>query len=93
MEQNITVQEEKPFPEATYKVMIEENGEQTKHTVTLHEPYYMELTTGAMSAEELIRKSFEFLLERESKEEILKKFELPVIQKYFSEYEDTIKNA
>lgn len=92
MDKKITIQEEKPFPEAVYKVTIEDESGQSKHIVTVHEPYYMELTGGAMPAPDLIRKSFEFLLERESKEEILNKFELPKIQKYFSDYEDAMKS-
>ena len=40
---------------------------------------------------ELITKSFEFLLERESNQSILKKFNLEVIGQYFPEYIDEIK--
>ena len=40
---------------------------------------------------DLIKKSFEFLLERESKESILRKFNLKVINQYFPEYEQEIK--
>ena len=39
------------------------------------------------SAEELVRDSFHFLLERESKESILREFDLAVIQRYFPEFE------
>ncbi|MDX2343195.1 MAG: hypothetical protein QNL12_05390 [Acidimicrobiia bacterium] len=38
----------------------------------------------------LVEKSFEFLLERESNTSILSSFELPVIDRYFPEYETTI---
>ena len=93
MDTNISIQERNPFPEAIFHVTIADADGQSKHVVTVHEPYYMELTGGSMSAEELIRKSFEFLLEREPKESILKKFELPKIQKYFPEYEELLKNA
>jgi hypothetical protein len=41
----------------------------------------------ARSAEELVRDSFAFLLGRESKEAILREFDLSVIQRYFPEYE------
>jgi len=40
----------------------------------------------------LVRRSFEFLLAREPKESILKKFDLALIQKYFLEYENTISS-
>ena len=39
------------------------------------------------SAEELVRASFAFLLEREPKESILKEFDLSVIQRYFPDYD------
>lgn len=93
METDIIIQEQNPFPEAVYKVTVKDEGGETKHIVTLHEPYYQELTAGMMSAEDLIRKSFAFLLEREPKESILKKFELPRIQKFFPEYEKTMSES
>jgi hypothetical protein len=39
------------------------------------------------SAEELVRDSVTFLLERESKESILREFDLSVIQRYFPDYD------
>jgi hypothetical protein len=39
----------------------------------------------------LVEKSFEFLLERESNTSILSSFDLPVIGRYFPEYESTIR--
>jgi len=41
--------------------------------------------------EELVKKSFEFLLAREPKESILREFNLREIAKYFPEYESEIK--
>lgn len=43
------------------------------------------------SAEELLRESFEFLLEREPNTSILGSFDLPVINRYFPEYEAEIR--
>jgi len=63
----------------------------TEHKVTLNDEYYKELTNGKISKEELIRKSFEFLLERETKESILSSFDLSIISKYFPEYEIELK--
>lgn len=77
------------FPEAVFEVTVS-NGEQTKHTVKLSKNYYEKLTSGSLSAEDLIRKSFDFLLARESKESILKTFDLQVISRYFPEYESEI---
>jgi hypothetical protein len=38
------------------------------------------------SAEDLVRDSFDFLLARESKESILREFDLSVIKRYFPNY-------
>ena len=61
-----------------------------KYKVTFTEEYYKKLTDGKISPEELVKKSFEFLLEKEGPQSILAEFELPVIQKYFPEYEAQI---
>jgi hypothetical protein len=44
------------------------------------------------SAEELVRDSFGFLLERESKASILKEFDLAVIKRYFPNYDGAPAN-
>ncbi len=43
------------------------------------------------SAEDLLRESFRFLLERESNSSILPSFDLPLIGYYFPEYEREIR--
>ena len=73
-----------------FKVTVSENTT-TTHTVTVSPEYCQRLTSGAVSPETLVRKSFEFLLEREPNTSILRSFELPLIQHYFPEYERTIK--
>jgi hypothetical protein len=77
--------------EGTFRVIVQEGSSQTSHVVSLEDDYCRKLTGGKMGAEELVRKSFEFLLEREAKESILRKFDLPVIGHYFPEYEREIK--
>ena len=62
----------------------------TTHTVKLSADYYQKLTGGRVSSEALIEKSFEFLLERESNTMILSRFDLPLIGRYFPEYEKTM---
>ena len=76
--------------DTTFKVTVSENT-RTTHTVTVSPEYCQRLTSGVISPEILLRKSFEFLLEREPNTCILRSFELPVIQRYFPEYERTIK--
>jgi hypothetical protein len=41
----------------------------------------------AVVVEDLVRRSFEFLLEREPPQSILRRFDLAVIQRYFPEYD------
>ncbi|MDY6950331.1 MAG: hypothetical protein SWE60_02375 [Thermodesulfobacteriota bacterium] len=77
--------------EETFQVTVR-GSTTTRHTVTLTKGYYDKLTGGAVSAETLIEKSFEFLLERESNTMILSRFDLPVIGHYFPEYERAIVN-
>jgi len=84
-----TIQIEK-LREGEFRVTIEEGGSRTTHQVTLTHDYYQRLTGGAVSQEELVRRSFEFLLEHEPKESILGRFDLPVIARYFPEYEREI---
>jgi len=74
---------------ATYQVTVE-SATATQHSVTLTPEYWQKLTSGRVSAETLIEKSFEFLLERERNTSILRSFDLPVIQRYFPEFEGMI---
>lgn len=74
-------------------VTVEERESRTQHTVSLDDEYYQKLTGGRMTKEELIRDSFEFLLEREPKESILSKFNLKVISQYFPEFEQKIEQS
>lgn len=73
-----------------YLVEVSENNSKTGHNVTLDEDYYQKLTQGKISKEDLIKRSFEFLLKKEPKESILTKFNLKLINRYFPEYEEII---
>ncbi len=85
-----TIQVEKESEEQ-FRVTVSEGGSRSTHTVGLRPDYQRKLTGGKAGAEELIRRSFEFLLEREPKESILSRFDLPVISRYFPEYEREIR--
>ena len=76
----------------TFRVTVKEGGSQSSHTVTVDDDYYEKLTCKQYSKEDLIKKSFEFLLARESKESILSSFNLKVISNYFPEYEKKISS-
>ncbi|NIS83258.1 MAG: hypothetical protein GTO14_24350 [Anaerolineales bacterium] len=75
--------------DATYNVSVE-GRTRTTHRVTVTPEYYEKLTGGKVTPEILVERSFEFLLARESNTSILRSFDLPVIGRYFPEYESTI---
>jgi hypothetical protein len=76
-----------------FAVVVEGEGDKTQHIVSLDDDYYYLLTQGKIDKEELIRKSFRFLLEREPKESILSRFNLKVIRGYFPEFEEEIRKV
>lgn len=76
--------------EHTFQVTVEDEKSKSSHTVTLDDKFYKKLTGGVIPKEELIKKSFEFLLEREPKEAIMPKFNLDVISRFFPEYESYV---
>jgi len=73
-----------------FQVTVRERRSETHHRVTLRKADYERLTGGKTSPEALVSESFRFLLERESKESILRSFNLTVIGRYFPEYEREI---
>ena len=68
-----------------YDVTVEEGTSSTHHEVTVW-PSDVERYAPGATPEALLDASFRFLLEREPKESILRRFELPVIERYFREY-------
>ncbi len=79
------------FDASRFRVRVVEAGSETTHQVTLRPKDKERLAGQAVEPEELVRKSFEFLLEREPKESILSRFDLSVISRYFPEFEDEIR--
>ena len=76
-----------------FVVTVEEGGTSKEYVVTLEDSYYQDLTQGKITKEELIEKSFKFLLERESKESIFSKLNLKIIKGYFPEFEGEIRRG
>ena len=74
------------------EVAIRERGlDVSRHRVRVTAANLADLDGGASSPEDLVRRSFEFLLERESRTSILHTFDLLLIGRYFPEYEATIR--
>ena len=74
-----------------YLVTVDEGSSSTTHSVTVW-PSDVDRYAPSAEPEELLRASFEFLLEREPKESILRTFELPVIERYFRDYPAAMAN-
>ena len=72
------------------QVTVADGGGKSEHSVTLTRADFQRLTSSGGTPEELVRRSFEFLLAREPKESILKSFKLPEIGRYFPEFEREI---
>lgn len=68
-------------------------GRPTEHEVAVSHADLARLAPGAAHPADLVERSFAFLLRREPKESILRRFELPVIGRYFPEYETTIRGV
>jgi hypothetical protein len=75
----------------TCKVRIEEEGRTlSEHTVTVTKED-KERFAPYSTVEDLVRRSFEFLLEREPPTSILHTFALPDIERYFPDFPGTIR--
>jgi hypothetical protein len=74
-----------------FRVQVDEGGSSSEHQVTASQEDLERLASGYASAEEFIRACFEFLLAREPKEQILPRFDITVIPRYFPEFEEQIR--
>lgn len=72
----------------TYEVIVAA-ASSTTHVVSVPPEYASKIGNG-LKVEKLVQASFEFLLEREPNTSILRRFDLPVIARYFPEYETEI---
>ena len=75
----------------TYQVTVVAQSTTTHH-VTMQADYVQKLAGGRISNSALLKKSFEFLLQREPNTSILRSFDLSVISRYFPEYEREISS-
>ena len=75
----------------TCRVTVGGPGTQTTHVVSVSNADLARLAPGAAGPDDLVRRSFVFLLAREPKESILGRFDLPLIGRYFPEYEREIR--
>jgi hypothetical protein len=74
----------------TCAVTVREDRSESRHRVAVRHDDLERLDPGATGPEDLVRRSFTFLLAREPKESILSSFDLAVIGRYYPEYEAEI---
>jgi hypothetical protein len=74
-----------------FEVTLSNGCSESKHIIKLTDVYYNRLAKGKISKEELIKRSFEFLLKKEPMDSILLKFDLREINNYFSDYENSVQ--
>jgi hypothetical protein len=70
-----------------FEVVVREGGGETRHHVTMARPLHQRLTGGKIEPGICVDAAFRFLLDRESKESILRRFDISDISRYFPEFE------
>lgn len=73
-----------------FKVVVTQRST-SEHHVTVSKDFLNQFTKYNISPENIVKHSFEFLLDREPNTSILKEFDITVISNYFPEYTETVK--
>jgi hypothetical protein len=76
---------------AVFRVVVTDATGSSTHMVTVM-PSDVERYAPGRTPEELLEQAFAFLLAREPKEAILPRFELPVIERYFPEFGEQMRD-
>ncbi len=77
--------------DGAFRVRVSDGKRETSHVVTLKSSDCERISCGKVEPSELVRMAFEFLLENEPKESILGRFDLPLIGRYFPNFEPEMK--
>lgn len=75
----------------SFSVAIEEGESRTTHQVTLSRRDHRELGVETEPPEQFVRRCIEWLLERESKDSILSRFDIREISQYFPRFREEIR--
>ena len=70
-----------------FEVTVRAGGSETTHRVSMASAVQRRLCGGQHTPERCVEAAFRFLLEREPKEAILRRFDVTVISRYFPEFE------
>jgi hypothetical protein len=77
--------------DGVFRVRVSDGKSDTSHAVTLKPADYERISGRRIEPSELVRMAFVFLLENEPKESILGRFDLPLIGRYFPNFETEMK--
>ena len=69
-----------------FEVVIRDWSGETHYQVTLSARDFERLSDGKATPEACVRAAFRFLLDREPKDSILRRFDVSVIERYFPEF-------
>jgi hypothetical protein len=72
---------------SAFEVIVREGNSETHHHVTISPEMCERLTAGKHTPERCLEAAFRFLLDREPKESILRRFDVTAISRYFPEFE------
>ncbi len=75
-----------PQPDGTFLVEVSEGTRSTSHTVSVPAGLRADMGCEHVAEADLVRSSFDFLLEREPATSILRRFRLSQIADYFPDY-------
>ncbi len=74
----------------TFDVTIRENNTETRHGVVLTDSLHKELAQANVTKEECVRGAVRFLLSRDKKEDIFRRFDVATIETFFPDFRQKI---
>jgi hypothetical protein len=83
----IEVRQSSELDPLQFDVTIRESGTETRHRVVMSAADHRRLTGGSCRPDQCIEAAVRFLLDREPKEAILRRFDITLISRYFPEFE------
>ena len=93
MDVEITLSCERQGQGWTCEVDLAEGTSRTHHVVTVSDDEVARYSPGSAVVDALVERSFRFLLAREAKESILRRFALSDIERYFPEFRNRVGAA
>jgi hypothetical protein len=73
-----------------YQVTVKDDGSETQHKVSINRTDLIRITGGHQNADDIIKKSFDYMLQKVKKEKIPKQLDFTAIGRYFPEFEEEI---